>query len=256
MSSSPLAMTSASKEAPDEWRTRVDLAACYRLLAHFRMTDLTYTHISARVPGADERFLLNAFGLLFEEVTASSLVTVNAAGAVLHDATGLGINPAGFVIHSAVHAARPDINCVLHTHTMAGMAVAAQEEGLLPLTQHAMRFHGRLGYHEYEGIALDQAERQRLARDLGPHSALILRNHGLLTCGSSIAEAFNLMYYLERACQAQVGALAGGRPLHMPSAEAMNMTARIFADAAGPAMSNDWRALLRMLDRIDASYKE
>lgn len=255
MSVSSARFETTAGKSPDERQIRADLAACYRLVAHFRMSDLTYTHISARIPGRSEQFLLNAFGLLFEEVTATNLVTVDAAGGVLSDPTGLGINPAGFVIHSAIHAARSDIACVLHTHTMAGMAVSAQEEGLLPITQHAMRFHGRIGYHEYEGISLDQVERERLARDLGPHNAMILRNHGLLTCGSSIAEAFNLMYYLERACQAQVGALAGGRPLHMPSADAVSTTARIF-DGAGPAIANDWKALLRMLDRADPSYRD
>lgn len=240
----------------EEMQVRIDLAACYRLVAHFRMSDLTYTHISARVPGRSEQFLLNAFGLLFDEVTARNLVKVDAAGQVLSDPTGLGINPAGFVIHSAVHAARPDVACVLHTHTMAGMAIAAQEEGLLPITQHAMRFHDRLGYHDYEGISLDESERARLARDLGSHKAMILRNHGLLTCGSTIAEAFNLMYYLERACQAQVGAMTGGSRVHMPSAEAIDTTAKIFESAgASRAIANDWQALLRMLDRTDSSYR-
>lgn len=241
--------------APQEAQIRIDLAACYRLIAHFRMTDLSYTHISARLPGDGERFLLNAFGLLFEEVTATNLVTVDTAGRVLRDPTGLGINPAGFVIHSAVHAARPDAACVLHVHTMAGMAVSAQAQGLMPITQHAMRFHNRIGYHEYEGVASDESERARLARDLGPHKAMILRNHGLLTCGSSVAEAFNLMYYLERACQAQVGALAGGSKLHIPSVEAIDTTAKIFDRAGPPALANDWKALIRMLDRVDPSYR-
>lgn len=251
MSVSHSLMTAAN---PDEAQVRRDLAACYRLVAHFRMSDLTYTHISARVPDRGEQFLLNPFGLLFEEVTATNLVKVDAGGRVLIDPTGLGINPAGFVIHSAVHAARPDIACVLHTHTTAGMAVAAQDQGLLPITQHAMRFHNRIGYHDYEGISLDESERARLARDLGPHKAMILRNHGLLTCGSSIAEAFNLMLYLERACQAQVGALAGGARVRMPSAESINTTANIF-DHAEAAIANDWKALLRLLERTDASYR-
>jgi ribulose-5-phosphate 4-epimerase/fuculose-1-phosphate aldolase len=252
----PLAHSKSSAVwTPEIRQLRTDLAACYRLVAHFRMSDLTYTHISARLPGQEESFLLNAFGLMFDEVTASNLVTVNAEGRVLDDPTALGINQAGFVIHGAVHAARSDILCVLHTHTMAGMAVAANEEGLLPITQHAMRFHERIGYHEYEGIALDMAERERLVRDLGRHKAMILRNHGLLTCGSSVAEAFNLMYYLERACQAQVGALSGGRALHMPSRDAMRTTATIF-DGAGQAIANDWKALMRMLDRLDPSYRD
>jgi len=254
--SAPLAHSAmASAWTPEVQQLRIDLAACYRLVLHFRMSDLTYTHISARLPGEEESFLLNAFGLLFDEVTASNLVTVNAEGQVRYDPTGLGINPAGFVIHGAVHAARPDVTCVLHTHTMAGMAVSAHAEGLLPITQHAMRFHERIGYHEYEGIALDMAERERLVRDLGPHKSMILRNHGLLTCGSSVAEAFNLMYYLERACQAQVAILSTGRTPHMPPRDAVQRTATIF-DGAGPAIANDWKALLRMLDRLDPSYKD
>src|SRR3569833_2380477 len=190
MNASTVDFPPPSGRGAEEHATRIDLAACYRLIAHFRMSDLTYTHISARLPGDGDAFLLYAFGLLFDEVTASNLVTVDASGRILDDPTGLGINDAGFVNHSAVHMARPDIRCVLHTHTMAGMAVAAQEAGLLPITQHAMRFHGRMGYHEYEGISIDRAERDRLAVDLGMHKAMILRNHGLLTCGSSIAEAF------------------------------------------------------------------
>ena len=254
MNASTVDFPPPSGRGAEEHATRIDLAACYRLIAHFRMSDLTYTHISARLPGDGDAFLLNAFGLLFDEVTASNLVTVDASGRILDDPTGLGINDAGFVIHSAVHMARPDIRCVLHTHTMARMAVAAQEAGLLPITQHAMRFHGRMGYHEYEGISIDRAERDRLAVDLGMHKAMILRNHGLLTCGSSIAEAFNLMYYLERACQAQVGAQAGGQSLHMPSPRAVRTTTSIF-DGAGAAIENDWKALRRMLDRTDPSYR-
>jgi ribulose-5-phosphate 4-epimerase/fuculose-1-phosphate aldolase len=251
----PVANTASDPAwTPEVQRLRIDLAACYRLVAHFRMSDLTYTHISARLPGEGESLLLNAFGLLFDEVSASNLVTVDAEGQVLYDPTGLGINPAGFVIHGAVHAARPDVACVLHTHTMAGMAVSAHADGLLPITQHAMRFHERIGYHEHEGIALDMGERERLVHDLGPHKAMILRNHGLLTCGSSVAEAFNLMYYLERACQAQVAALSSGQAPHMPSLEAVQATATIF-DRAAPAIANDWKALLRMLDRLDPSYK-
>ena len=213
-----------------EWRTRVNLAACYRLAAHFRMTDVIFTHISAGVPGSDGHFLINAYGLLFDEITATSLVKVNLEGDVIEDVTGLGINPAGYVIHSAIHGARHDIGCVMHTHTSAGLAVAAQKQGLLPLTQHAMRFWDRLAYHDYEGVALDMDEQKRLIRDLGTHKAMILRNHGLLTCGATVREAWDLMYYLERACQAQVAAMAGGAELSHSSARGRGEgRARIFA---------------------------
>jgi len=238
-----------------EWATRVDLAACYRIAAHFRMTDLVYTHISARVPGADRQFLLNAYGLLFEEITASNLVKVTLAGEVIEDETGLGINPAGYVIHSAIHGARHDVGCVMHTHTGAGLAVAAQRQGLLPLTQHAMRFAGCLAYHDYEGIALDIDEQERLVRDLGTHDAMILRNHGLLTCGATVRNAFDLMYYLERACQAQVGAMGAGAELVVPPAAVADKVARQFARPGRTAPDTQWAALLRMLDRTDPSYR-
>jgi ribulose-5-phosphate 4-epimerase/fuculose-1-phosphate aldolase len=239
----------------DEWTTRVNLAACYRLAAHFRMTDVIFTHISARVPESDGLFLINAYGLLFDEITASSLVKVTLGGDVIEDATGLGINPAGYVIHSAIHGARHDVGCVMHTHTSAGLAVAAQAQGLLPLTQHAMRFWDRLAYHDYEGVALDMDEQTRLVRDLGPHSAMILRNHGLLTCGDTVREAWDLMYYLERACQAQVAAMAGGAPLTIPAPEVADRVARAFLRPGRTAPEKDWPALLRMLDRIDPSYR-
>src|SRR5271154_2559614 len=169
-----------------EWQARVDLAACYRLAHHFGMTDLIYTHISARVPGPEEHFLINPYGLLFNEITASSLIKIDLDGAVvLKPDLDYPVNQAGFVIHSAVHAARPDVGCVMHTHTRAGMALSALECGLLPLTQTAMRFHGRIGYHEYEGPAVELDERQRLVANLGVHSAMILRNHGLLSAGAT-----------------------------------------------------------------------
>ena len=233
---------------------RTDLAACYRLAAHFRMTDITYTHISARLEG-EEAFLLNAFGLLFEEVRASNLVKVDASGEILSDPTGVGINAAGFVIHSAVHMGRPDVRCVMHTHTAAGMAVSTHPEGLLPITQHAMRFHQRIARHPYEGIAIDLAERERLVKDLGHHNAMILENHGLLTCGRTVAEAFGAMYYLERACQAQVAALSGGVAPLRASPEAIERTAQILHDNRHKADTRDWPPLLRMLDRIDPSYR-
>jgi ribulose-5-phosphate 4-epimerase/fuculose-1-phosphate aldolase len=239
-----------------EQRARVELAACYRLVAHYRMTDLIYTHISARVPGRPPpRFLINPYGLMFEEITASNLVTVTLDGALVDDPAGFGINPAGFVIHSAIHRARHDVGCVIHTHTAAGLAVAAQKHGLLPLTQHAMRFTGHLAYHDYEGVALDLPEQRRLVRDLGQRNAMILRNHGLLACGATVAEAFDLIYYLERACQAQVGAMAGGAALSIPKEAVARKVARQFARPRRSAPENAWSALLRLLDRIDPSYK-
>jgi len=245
-----------ARASPAERETRVNLAACYRLVAYYGMTDQIYNHISARVPGEHGRFLINAYGMLFEEVTASSLVKIDSDGAVIDDSTGLGVNPAGFVIHGAVHEARPDAACVIHTHSRAGMAVSAQKEGLLPLTQHAMRFWNRIGYHDYEGIALDMDERARLARDLGRHDAMILRNHGTLTLGSTIRQAFELAYYLERACQAQIDAMAGGRPLNIPPPAVCEKTAQLFDRPNRPAHTRDWPALLRLLDRIDASYRD
>ena len=211
----------------DEWTTRCDLAALYRLLAHFRMTDLIDTHISARVPSEEGRFLINRYGVLFDHMRASDLIKVDIDGGIVDQQGVVGvINKAGFNIHAAIHAAREDVACVVHTHTSAGIAVSAQEEGLLPMSQHAMKFYNRVGYHDYEGIALDVSERARLTRDLGRHMAMILRNHGLLAVGRTIPEAFNQIYFLERACQAQVQALAGGRRLRFPSPEVCELAAR------------------------------
>jgi ribulose-5-phosphate 4-epimerase/fuculose-1-phosphate aldolase len=246
--------TLRDRVSPEEWRTRVDLAACYRLLAYHRWTDQIYTHVSARVPGSHD-FLINAFGTLFDEVTASSLVRIDIEGNVLEDPTGLSVNRAGFVIHGAVHAARPEVACVIHTHTAAGIAVAAQEDGLLPISQHAMRYHGRMAYHDYEGVALDAAEQERLVADLGPRWVMILRNHGLLACGRTVREAFEHIYYLERACQAQVAALAGGLKLRIPPPEVIEKTARIFERPDRPPETRDWPALLRLVRRLDPSFE-
>jgi ribulose-5-phosphate 4-epimerase/fuculose-1-phosphate aldolase len=238
-----------------EWRVRVELAACYRLCAHFRMTDFIYTHISARVPGPDHHFLINPYGLLFDEITASSLVKVDIDGNLLEDRSGLGINPAGFVIHSAIHKAREDVHCVIHTHSGAGVAVSAQKQGLLNITQHAMRFHDRLAYHDYEGVALDMDEQQRLQAHLGTKNALILRNHGLLTCGGNVADAFDAMYYLERACQAQIGALAGGSEVIVADDAVAERVARQFERPGRESRTKHWETALRMLDRMDPSYR-
>ncbi len=242
---------------PEEWKVRVDLAACYRLAAHFGWTDLIYTHISARVPGPEEHFLLNPYGLFFEEVTASSLVKLDTEGEIVMD-TPHAVNAAGFTIHSAVHLARPDAGCVMHTHTVAGMAVSAQKDGLLPLAQTSLVFEGDLAYHDYEGVALDLDERERLAANLGDRSAMILRNHGLLTCGRAVADAFVSMYMLEKACALQIAAQAGGGELLLVPDEVRARTAKQFRrdpDADGEALNAlAWSALLRLLDRENPGY--
>ncbi len=238
-----------------EWEMRVNLAAAYRCAAHLRMTDLIYTHISARVPGDQPHFLLNAFGLMWDEVKASNLVKVDYDGEIIDDPTGLGINRAGFVIHSAIHRARLRVHCVVHTHTAAGVGVSAQAQGLLPISQHAMRLTGNVSYHDYEGVALDLDEQKRLVSDMGECMTMILRNHGLLSCGDTVRQAFDYMYYLERACQAQIAALAGGSTLVMPSPEIAQKVAQQFERPGYQEKKGEWRALLRMLDKTDPSYK-
>ena len=238
-----------------EWTARVELAACYRLIAHFRMTDWIYNHISARVPGDHEHYLINPFGLLYEEVSASKLVKVDVHGRLSED-VGLDVNPAAFVIHGAIHAARPEVGCVLHTHTAAGAGVAAQAHGLLPISQHAFKVIDRVAYHDFEGIALDDDEQKRLVADIGIKDVLILRNHGLLTMGRSVAEAFELMFFLERACQIQIAALAGGSKVVFPAREVCERTAAQFQGDDSYVQGRDWQALLRLLDRIDPTYKD
>jgi ribulose-5-phosphate 4-epimerase/fuculose-1-phosphate aldolase len=226
------------------------------------MTDLIYTHVSARIPGEREAILINPYGLMFHEIRASDLVRVDLHGNPVQE-THAPINRAGYFIHSAVHEARPDISCVIHTHTTAGMAVAAQQSGLLMISQHALRFHRRLSYHDYLGVADDVAERQRIAGDLGDNLVMLLRNHGVLACGRSIPEAFIEMHYLERACQAQVAALAGGIPLRIVGDEVSALTARQFDTARerrttpdGRTFALEWAALTRMLDRADTSWRD
>ncbi|MCP3732126.1 class II aldolase/adducin family protein [Sphingomonas sp. MG17] len=250
------AASTPSEMSRDEWQARVDLAACYRLIAHFGLNELTYNHISLRIPGDREEILINSFGLMFEEVCASNLVKIDLYGRILNDPVGNGINEAGYVIHGAIHEARPDIACVIHNHTPAGMAVSAQRHGLLPLSQTAMLFHGQIGYHDYEGIAISMDERARLVENLGNGVAMILRNHGLLSTGRSVAEAFNAMVYLERACEAQVKALAAGWDnLCFPATEAIEMTAQVYRENSYAAAERDWPTLRRMVDRLDESYK-
>jgi ribulose-5-phosphate 4-epimerase/fuculose-1-phosphate aldolase len=237
----------------DERALRVELAACYRLLDRFGMTDLIYTHVSARIGDESGDFLLNRFGLRFDEITASNLVRVTAAGEI---AGGEGpVNPAGFVIHGAILGARPDIVCALHTHTRAGVAVSALACGLLPISQHALQFYQRIGYHDYEGFACDDDERRRLAADLGPHNAMILRNHGLMTVGRSVGEAFLAMFNLEQACRFQIDALHTGADLVVPPPEVCDRTARQF-EAFAAADKPAWAALVRALDRDDPSFRD
>ncbi len=241
--------------SPAEWKIRTDLAAAYRLVALFGWDDLVFTHISARVPGPEHHFLINPYGMLFDEITASSLVKIDLEANVVLD-VGYPVNPAGFTIHSAVHEAREDAQCVLHLHTVDGIAVATTAEGLLPLNQTAQLVTSDLCYHEYEGIAFDHGERPRLVRDLGAKHAMILRNHGTLTLGSSVAAAFTRMYFLERACTIQVRTLSLGRPLHETVASVLQKNA-VIAEHAVAAASEFlvWPALIRKLDKLDPSYK-
>jgi ribulose-5-phosphate 4-epimerase/fuculose-1-phosphate aldolase len=229
-----------------EQRVRVDLAAAYRLAYRHGWDDLIYTHISARAPGVHDHFLVNAFGLCFEEIQASNLVKIDIDGTIIGESE-YPVNAAGFVIHGAIHKAVPEMACVMHLHTQAGIAVSAMECGLLPLSQHAMRFHNRIGYHEFEGIALSPEEEARLVADLGGHRVMILRNHGLLTCGETVAEAFTYMFYLEMACKIQIAALAGG--IHLPAEDIPERTAAQFAEDVDPPGSREWPAMLRRLDR-------
>ncbi|MGX1787123.1 class II aldolase/adducin family protein [Bosea sp. NPDC055332] len=244
-----------SRVSSEEWQQRVNLAAAFRLCAYFGMTDQIYAHLSAKVPGSTDKYLINAYGLLFEEVTASNLVTADTSDNILDDPTGMGVNSSGFVVHGAIHKVRPDMKSVMHTHTKAGAAVSAHRRGLLNLSQHAMRFHNRVGYHDYGGTATNHDVQQRLGNDLADYNVLILRNHGLLTGGKEVREAFELMYFLEFACQIQVAALAGGDAVECDDATA-EKTASHFDKPNRSGTTKDWPALLRMLDRIDPSFRE
>ncbi len=243
----------AAQPAATEEEARIDLAAAFRLAAHYGWDDLLATHMSVRTPG-EETFLINPFGLMFDEVTASSLVKVDLDGNILSN-TPYPVNAAGFTIHSAIHEGRPDVGCVIHLHTEAGIAVSGLEEGLLPLNQNSMLICNEIAYHDYEGVAIDLSERERLQHDLSDRGLMILRNHGTLTVGSTVAAAFTRMFSLERACRLQCATLAQGRKIHLPSADALEKTA---------AMSNyhrqelntapSWAALRRKLDRMTTDY--
>lgn len=240
---------------PEEWQTRVDLAACYRLIDFYGMADMTETHIAARVPGEPDAFLLNPYGVFFDEITASSMIKMSFEGDQLTKNTEYSVNAAGFTIHSAVLGGRQDVFCSLHTHTRAGMGVSAMECGLLPLTQHSMRFYECVSYHDYEGAATNLDERERLQRDLGENDALILRNHGLLTCGRTIPEAFHMMFRLEKSCQAQVDAMSTGAELQHVPREVAEYTRDLMLSRGGRTGSMGWPGHLRRLERIDPSYK-
>ena len=245
---------SNAPETEAERQVRIDLAATYRLAALNGWDDLVFTHISARIPGTHD-FLINPFGLGFDEITASSLVRIDLDGNIVGDSPH-AVNAAGFTIHSAVHQARPEIGCVMHLHTEAGMALSMMQGGLLPASQHAMRFYNRVGYHDYEGIALSLDERERLVADLGPHKILVLRNHGTLTAGETVAEAYVLMFYLEKAARAQLAAMSSGDQIVLPTAAVAEHTAKLFeGDSMAPG-AREWPAQLRRLDRLDPSYKD
>lgn len=242
--------------SPEEWALRVDLAACYRLVALYGWSDLVFTHISARLPGPEHQFLINPYGLMFDEITASSLVKVDQHCNKLLDSPH-PVNPAGFTIHSCIHAVRDDAGCVLHTHTRAGVAVSAQAHGILPISQQSTFVLPSLAYHDYEGVALREDEQPRLQRDLGQANYLVLRNHGLLTVGRSVAEAFLAMYTFENACRIQIDALAGGTALTSVNPAILQGMAQVYAQVTkGMGAQIAWPALLRKLDRIDPSYKE
>lgn len=239
--------------SPQEWSARVELAALYRVVAHFRWTDTIYNHISLRVPGEDA-FLINPFGALYEEITASTLVKIDENGNVLDDPTGVGINRAGFIIHGAIHSARQDAHCVLHTHTCAGIAVSTQKDGLLPISQHSAILMGRIAYHDFEGIATREDEQSRLLANLGDKRVMILRNHGLLVAARSVAEAFFLMNTLEQACQIQVAAFAAGPSVCQITAESIAETQQLI-ERSNNNFSRDWAAMVRLADRIAPDFR-
>ena len=254
--STPLDIPSLKdRVSAEEWQLRVDLAAAYRLVALYGWSDLVFTHISARIPGPEHHFLINPYGLMFDEITASSLVKVDQACNKLDDSP-FPVNPAGFTIHSAVHAVREDAGCVLHTHTGAGVAVSAQRDGVLPISQQSTFVLASLGYHDYEGVAFREDEKPRLQADLGDRRFLMLRNHGLLTVGRTIADAFLNMYVFESTCQIQIAAQSGGSALthvNPQIVEGVSHAMKVQTGGLGGAFA--WPALIRKLDRIDPSYK-
>ncbi len=245
-----------SMVSADEWEARLELAAAYRLTAHFGWTHLINNHISLRVPGTEDQFLLNPWGLLYEQITASSLVKIDCDGKVLED-TPYDINRAGFIIHSAIHMARRDVHCIMHTHTVAGQAVSALDCGILPLNQGAMRFYNHMAFHEFEGIAVELGERERLVADLGKHKVMVLRNHGLLTAGVDAGEAFNLMYHLEKTCETQMQVLASNQSYSVPPAEVCEIAAKQYWGNGDRVFgTRDWPALMALAERLYPDFGE
>ena len=247
-------------EAKTERDLRIDLAACYRLIAHFRMTDLIYTHVSLRLPGQEGAFLINPYGLMFDEVTASNLVKIDGKGLPL-EPTSYSVNPAGFAIHSAIHAAHPNAHCVLHVHSKFSCAIAAQKQGLLPINQISLEFYDQVAYHDYGGIVQDEPEQRRLLKDMADKPVLVMRNHGLLTIGESVPEAFMRAYYFEKACEIQLLAQSGQTELIFPAEEICRKTEREFNGTPDEAIDFGgdnlvWNALLRAIEKIDPSYTE
>ena len=245
---------------PQEWQARVDLAACYRLTAHYGMSDMMANHITLRVPGQEHAFLTNPYGMMYEEMTASCLVKIDHDGEVLYKPDfgdlNYGLNKPGFILHSAVHKARPEVNCIIHTHTAAGLAVSSLACGMLPINQTAMRFLN-VSYHHYMGVVLDMAEQEILVQDLGTTDAMVLRNHGLLTCGRSVGEAFNWMHRMELSCRAQLAAMACNTPLQPVSQQVLDETFMNYQpQTRRPFGVMEWPGLLRMLDRMDPSFRD
>lgn len=241
-----------------EWRQRVELAACYRLIERFRMTDLVYNHITARVPGNIDAMLINPYGLHYSEITASNLVKIDMQGNII-DGSDYELNRTGYVIHSAILNARPDVVCVLHTHSPAGVVVSCLKDGFTPINQDALQFYGDVAYHAYEGIANNLEERERLASDLGDKHAYVLRNHGLITVGDSVRAAFSRMYYLEQGCRIQLEAMQSGGEIDYPSNEVCEHAAQQYREARkldGQNFYGEWPALLRLLDRTQPDYKD
>jgi ribulose-5-phosphate 4-epimerase/fuculose-1-phosphate aldolase len=246
--------------SPQEWQARVDLAACYRLTAHYGMSDMMANHITLRVPGQEHAFLTNPYGMMYEEMTASCLVKIDHDGEVLYKPDfgdlNYGLNKPGFILHSAVHKARPEVNCIIHTHTAAGLAVSSLACGMLPINQTAMRFLN-VSYHDYMGVVLDMAEQEILVHDLGTTDAMVLRNHGLLTCGRSVGEAFNWMHRMELSCRAQLAAMACNTPLQPVSQQVLDETFMNYQpQTRRPFGVMEWPGLLRMLDRMDPSFRD